>query len=206
MLKVVVGKRDVARAEHLFQKVMNYSSDKRQKIWLGWQGGDSREYVSWSKVLGIWWTTTRVTRRYWNAFGSEAPQWNSKHRHKIDCEINVPFSGFDFAVSGGFAEDEQGKLYLLHRGNIRGGRKGIGKTKFTQNFRGAWVDALEAGYPTRFALIGALDGPRFPRFAVPIDELSEGNIKRVLNEFVGQLSTEDPHPKPQRSSSRRIWT
>lgn len=135
---------------------------KKEKLLIGWQGGNTRDYISWSGSLGIWWTIRKLEDKYWNAFGSETPHWNSRYSHSIDCEVNVPFSGIDHSISGAFAKDENGELYLLHRGNIRGGKKGIGKIRFDQNFRGEWENGMEVDYPERFALVGMLSNPRFP--------------------------------------------
>ena len=162
MLRIITEKSEISRAQNEFRKAMNRVADKRHKVLIGWQGGNTRDYVSWSNSLGIWWTTSKIKNKFWNAFGSETPHWNSKYSHSIDCEINLPFSGIDYSISGAFAKDENGELYLLHRGNIRGGKKGIGKTRFIRNFTGEWEIALETEYPEKFALVGMLSNPRFP--------------------------------------------
>jgi hypothetical protein len=162
MLEIITEKAEISRAENTFRKTMNRVADKTEKVLIGWQGGNTRDYISWSNSLGIWWTTSRIENKFWNAFGSENPHWNSKYSHSIDCEINVPFSGIDYSISGAFAKDEDGRLYLLHRGNIRGGKKGIGKTRFVENFTGEWENAMEVEYPGIFALVGMLSSPRFP--------------------------------------------
>ncbi len=163
MLKILTEKVEISKAENAFRNAMNRVADKREKVLIGWQGGNTIDYISWSNSLGIWWATSRTRKKFWNAFGSEPPHWNSRYSHSIDCEINVPFSGIDYSVSGALAKDENGELYLLHRGNIRGGRKGIGKTRFVQNFTGEWENAMEVEYPEKFALVGMLSSPRFPK-------------------------------------------
>jgi len=32
-------------------------------------------------------------------------------------------------IAGAFASDDEGNIYLVHRGRIGGGKKGIGRTK-----------------------------------------------------------------------------
>ena len=49
----------------------------------------------------------------------------------ITVEVNFALQGADRRIAGLFALDEKtGNTILLHRGNIGGGRKGIGKTAF----------------------------------------------------------------------------
>jgi 5-methylcytosine-specific restriction protein A len=75
--------------------------------------------------LGIWLACDVIGKsRYWNAFGTRNPKQNKMV--PIGCEINFPLFGIDRRVSGGVAEDETGRLSLVHRGRIGGGRKGIG--------------------------------------------------------------------------------
>lgn len=116
----------------------------------------------WSEKLGIWWTTYSLHNRYENAFGVEEPKWNTGYGHSIPSVIDVPFHGINRRIGGVFAVDESNKLYLLHRGRIGGGRKGIGKTLFLANYRGKWVSVQDGDSVSRLALVAALDSERFP--------------------------------------------
>ena len=51
----------------------------------------------------------------------------------------------------------------MHRGEIGGGRKGIGKSLFVKNFRGEWERVLNGNRTSRLALIAALESKRFPQ-------------------------------------------
>ena len=74
----------------------------------------------------------------------------------IAAEINFPAAGLSRAVSGVFAEDGKGGLWVLHRGKIRGG-----KELFFRYFGGETVAADDGGREDRFALIGRLDDADF---------------------------------------------
>ncbi len=81
----------------------------------------------------------------------------------ITCEINFPVSGINRRVGGAFTSDEAGEIVVVHRGKIGGGRQGIGKTLFEDNYTGSWTDIVDGPYKSSAALIGALSSPRFPK-------------------------------------------
>jgi 5-methylcytosine-specific restriction enzyme A len=60
----------------------------------------------------------------------------SKSSLSITVEINPPLRGTNPRVGGIFALSDDGDLLLLHRGNIGGGRVGVGKNLFWQKFQG----------------------------------------------------------------------
>jgi hypothetical protein len=84
----------------------------------------------------------------------------------MTCEINFPVRGIDRRVGGALAKDNKGRIFVVHRGKIGGGKKGIGKSLFEGSFRGVW-DVMEDGdTKSDVALIGALYSPRFVRQVV----------------------------------------
>jgi len=74
----------------------------------------------------------------------------------IAAEINFPTEGLNRAVSGVFAEDSNGGVWVLHRGKIRGG-----KALFFRHYHGETVSADDGGKPDDFARIAALDDAAF---------------------------------------------
>jgi hypothetical protein len=112
--------------------------------------------------LDIWWITEDSGNRFWNAFGTGEPKWNTKsYSHSITCEINPPYEGIDRRIAGAFAKDPEGKLYLVHRGKLGGGRPGIGKALFTDEFMGTWEEVEDGTEFSKVALIASFDNPRF---------------------------------------------
>jgi hypothetical protein len=98
--------------------------------------------------------------RYWNAFGIELKRHGS---NSIVVEMNVPVRGINRSVSGLFAQDPTtGDRFLLHRGGVGGGRKGIGRNAFTDWYRAKPVEIDEGNSTFGTALlVTALDGPSF---------------------------------------------
>src|SRR5664280_3470300 len=79
----------------------------------------------------------------------------------ITSEINFPWSGIDRKTGASFAEDAWGNIFVIHRGKIGGGKKGIGKSLFEHNYRGVWSFMEDGDSITQIAVIGALNSSRF---------------------------------------------
>ena len=94
-------------------------------------------------------------KKCWNGFGIGQPAAGKKV--SIAAEINFPAEGLNRAVSGVFAEDGDGGVWVLHRGKIRGG-----KELFFRHFDGETLTADDGGKEETFALVGKLDGD-FPQ-------------------------------------------
>ena len=118
MLKVLDDKAEIQRAETLLLSKLNNRSDKQGIIDVGYQGESQQLNAHWSRQLNIWWITEDSGNRFWNAFGTGEPKWNSLSSHSITCEINPPYEGIDRRIAGIFAKDPDGKLPLLHRGKL----------------------------------------------------------------------------------------
>jgi hypothetical protein len=99
--------------------------------------------------------------RYWHAFGTGKPSESS--HVPITCEINFPVRGIDRRIGGAMAADRDGRIYVVHRGKIGGGKKGIGKSLFEDHYRGVWAIMEDGSVDTTVALIGELNSTRFVR-------------------------------------------
>jgi len=133
-----------------------------------------------------------VKSRYGHAFGVGKPSGTSPV--PITCEINFPPYGIDRRMGGALAYDRQDRIYVVHRGKIGGGKKGVGKALFEKLYRGVWADMEDGDAVTTVALVGALNSPRFVRqvaqFIRKIDR-----IKDVMSFRSPQLEItfDEPH-------------
>ena len=156
----------IEKAQTLFMNRMSSVVTKHGVIIVGYKGGSDKHEAYWSKDLGIWWMTEKAENRYWNAFGVDEPKWHTTESHSITCEINPPFKGINRRIAGAFAIDAVGRICLLHRGRIGGGKEGIGKTKFRNAYQDKWQQTENGNVVNEFALIGFLDDPHFPQQVV----------------------------------------
>lgn len=193
VLTVMVEENEIGKAQALFIDRMTDTASKHEIIMVGYKGESDQHEAFWSKELGIWWVSEKSENRYWNAFGTGQPRWHTKYSHSIVCEINPPFSGINRMISGAFAKDAEGKVYLLHRGRIGGGREGIGKTSFQDNYRGEWQEVVDGDLISDLALIASLDSPRFAQqVAFFVHE-----VERIKAKLTGSVKVTTPIQKAQ---------
>jgi hypothetical protein len=162
MLKVVENEPAVRKYQRRFVGALKAATAETIPVRLGHPGASEKATVSWSERLGIWFFSRKVAgTRYWNAFGVGRPE--SGTAIAITCEINFPLFGIDRRTGGAFAQNRAGQTFVVHRGKLGGGRRGIGKSLFEESYRGVWELMDDGGEATPVAVIGAIDSPRLAR-------------------------------------------
>ena len=160
MLKVITDQASIKKYARLFVKIFKPYIDETIKVKLGHQGASIPAKVLWSKKLGIWLFSHTVDDvRYWNTFGRGKPK--EAGILSTTAAINFPWQGIDRKTGGAFAKDAWGNIFVIHRGKIGGGRKGVGKSLFEHNYRGVWSFMEDGDSITQVAVIGALNSGRF---------------------------------------------
>ncbi|MGB5217668.1 MAG: hypothetical protein WBN66_05170 [Smithella sp.] len=160
MLKVVAAQKAIKKYAGLFNKKFKPFVDETIKIKLGHQGASFSARVLWSAELDIWKFSQAIKDvRYWNAFGIGKPGISGVL--SIASEINFPWAQIDRKTGGAFAEDHWGNVFVIHRGKIGGGKKGVGKSLFAQNYRGVWSLMEEGDAVSQVAVVGHLQSERF---------------------------------------------
>jgi hypothetical protein len=160
MLRVIADQPAIKRYAGQFNKKFKPFIDEEIKVKLGHQGAGFFAKVLWSKKLGIWKFSRAIKEvRYWNAFG--VGKQGTSSVLSIASEINFPWAQIDRKTGGAFAEDAWGNVFVIHRGKIGGGRKGVGKSLFEHNYRGVWSFMEDGDSISQVAVIGALNSPRF---------------------------------------------
>lgn len=160
MLKVIAEQRTIKKHTGQFNKKFKPFIDEEIKVKLGHQGASFPAKVSWLSSLGIWKFSRAVKEvRYWNAFGVAKP--GTSGVLSIASEINFPWDQIDRKTGGAFAQDSWDNIFVVHRGKIGGGRKGVGKSLFEQNYRGVWSFMEDGDSISQVAVIGNLASNRF---------------------------------------------
>ena len=153
--------------------------------------------ANWCDRLGIWFATRGLERdvatpKYWNGFGEMLPGKNATV--SITCEINFPKQGIRRQIEGAIARGEDGRLHIVHRGGIGGGRKGIGRHSFFTHFLGASVTAWDGDRECQAALVADLESSRMPaqlaHFVKDVQRIKDLVVQRNDRAHVNQkLST-----------------
>ncbi|MBA4421697.1 MAG: hypothetical protein C0390_01200 [Syntrophus sp. (in: bacteria)] len=162
MLKVVADESAIRRYQRQFVRSLKTAATDTIPVKLGHPGASEKAKVAWSERLGIWFFSRKIAgSRYWNGFGIGRPEGGGNVA--ITCEINFPLCGIDRRTGGVFVQDRSGRIFVVHRGKLGGGRKGIGKSLFENRYRGVWKTMDDDGEETTVAVIGVLQSPRFAR-------------------------------------------
>jgi hypothetical protein len=162
MLQIITDSNEINSCHGQLHKRLVKALTQRGMYSIGYQGGNFDDDVHYNADL--WFASFDITegnsKRHWNGFGTTLTQTGS---NSIIVEINIPLSGVNRRVSGLFAKDPTtGDVFLLHRGGVGGGRKGIGRDTFTNWYRGKWVEIDEGeGFVNSAILVTALNASTF---------------------------------------------
>ena len=171
MLKIVSDPDKLQKYQNQFiAQLNNTRTSVIPHCRISWRPDYIDAEVSWSSKLNLWWYSRLVSgskrhgsqpNRWWNVFGIDKPTPNQPLH--IDCEINPPTGGINRNIAGAFAEDENNRVFVVHRGNRwGGGRKGITKELFWNNYSGRSEIVNDGGRQTRVAIITELGNPSLP--------------------------------------------
>jgi hypothetical protein len=184
MLKVLEDESFIKKYRRQFVRSFKPFVDHKIQVHLGHPGGAFRAKVFWSSRLGIWMHHEKISgNRCGHAFGVGKP--TEKSTVPITCEISFPLHGIDRRMGGALAKDRQGRIFIVHRGKIGGGKKGVGKALFEKYYRGTWAVMEDGLAETPVALVGMLHSPRFVR-----------QVTQFVRK-VNQMKDETAHRSPQ---------
>ncbi|MGQ1947728.1 hypothetical protein ACT3CD_11580 [Geofilum sp. OHC36d9] len=161
MITVIEDRKQIAKFHERFQSRLNDFFTEKIDCIVGFPGGSFSDTVRYSNELNIWTSTEIINNKYWNGFGIGRPF--EGRGNSLNGEINFPITGINRSIAGAFAKQDSGEIIVLHRGKIGGGKKGIGKNFFINNYRGDFVSVIDGDRETEFCLIGELESNHFPR-------------------------------------------
>ncbi len=157
-MRVITQKKEIEGLhQKLMKKLENFASETIIAR-TGHKGNSFDKEVLYSRDLDIWWDMGGFSEgksgvRYWNAFGIGKPI--PKRIANIICEINYPEEGINKRVAANWVQD--GKDFLLvHSGKIGGGRRGVGKKGFIENYNGVFEEIDLDELPNEVTVIGSL--------------------------------------------------
>jgi hypothetical protein len=162
-LELVVDKKTTHRVMKAVREQLLAVATHRRRQKIGFHGGSETYTIHWCPPLKMWVLFNELDNRYWNSFGVARP--DPDRALQITVEVNPPLEGMDRKVGGAFARDPHtGDIYLVHRGRIGGGQKGIGADLFWSRFRGG-VRMREPGREetSRVVVVGKVGASEFAR-------------------------------------------
>ena len=160
MIRIISNRKEIEKYHNQFHSKLDEFFTEKVNCWVGYPSGSFEDTVKYSDKLNIWISSNEQPNRFWNGFGVGRPRENKNN--SLNGEINFPYENINRRIAGVFAVEENGNILVLHRGKIGGGKKGIGKHFFKDNFRGDFVNAIDGNRETEFCLIGELKSNHFP--------------------------------------------
>lgn len=174
MVTIIETKKELSKYQNTLKSNFEAHNPEYITVTVSSRGGSSETEVMYFKKQNIWVVFSQDHNRYWNAFGVGKPI--EGENLSIVCEINFPFDGLNRRIGGAFGK-ENGEVVLLHRGKIGGGRKGIGKNLFIENYRGKYLSVLDGDVENYIAIIGMLNSTKIiSQVAVFVHE-----VQRIKN-------------------------
>ena len=161
MTEIVTDDKLITKYQRQFIQQLKTTCREKIVCTLGYQGSSDELTVYYSEKFDFWFTAHENVNRYWNAFGFGRPQEGKSN--SITVEINPPYKGISRNIGGVFGHDKNGEVLVLHRGKIGGGRVGVGKQLFFDNYRDEPIIADDGGIENEFCLIGSLSSSHLPR-------------------------------------------
>ncbi len=161
MITVITDRQEILKLHGQFHKMLDKFLTVGVDCWVGYPSGTFNDIVMYSPQLNIWLSHGEHDNKFWNSFGIGEPV-EGKNNSLIG-EINFPKEGIYRRIAGVFGVEDNGNILVLHRGKIGGGKPGIGKNYFTDNFRGDFVKAIDGNKETEFCLVGELKSQHFPQ-------------------------------------------
>lgn len=184
MVTVIIDKKQILNLHRRLHKRLDSFLTEEIDCWVGYPSGSFEDKVRYSTELDIWISKQEHNNKFWNGFGVGRPIEGKNN--SLNGEINFPYEGNNRRIAGAFGVEDNGKILVLHRGKIGGGRPGIGKKYFTDNFRGDFIKVIDGDRETEFCLVGELNSKHFPRqVANFINE-----IYRIKNIENGEAATD----------------
>ncbi len=163
-LTPITDRAESRQAVEVLRARMSQGADLFPQHWVGWRGGSRQCDVHWHDQEGIWgiFEQPRKLNHFWICFGVENP--SGQPLLSITAEMNPPLSGINRRCAGAFLRDAQGQVYIAHDGNVRGGKKGVGKSAFLEFYQaGNWQTVYwPDGQESDMTVIGRIDGLHLP--------------------------------------------
>ena len=180
MLRAITNKRRIASIQDSFKKAMLHNLRKSCMLKFGYKGGNKTLKAHHDDKLWFASKFRSDANFYWNVYGLN-PKPRCSNNNTV--QINIPVKGINRLIGGLFAENKKAKkVYLMHRGRVGGGRKGIGKTAFVSWYKGRSLNVDERdGRSSKAFLVTSI---RDPDIANKIFEFVQkvAHFKRLHNE------------------------
>jgi hypothetical protein len=192
MVTVVDNFNELSNLQNRLTDIFKSNEPEYINALIGYQGGAEETLFLYFAKYDFWTAYMRGDVKHWNGFGIGRPKEGKVT--SITCEINFPYEGINRRIAGAFGK-EGDEVVILHRGKIGGGRKGIGKNLFFENYRGEFIQIGDGNIESSLALIGNLNSQNL------LGQISTfvHEVERIKNFDVNELQEIDDDDEVENS-------
>lgn len=159
MLRLVTERKKLVRARNMLASAIRVGAD-RSVLTLSTPGGQiPGAHIFYRDDLDIW---SHVATKLWNenryfcGFGSGRPNWQPA------IEINIPV-GRHMNCNGQVVENDDGDMFLAHKGGLGGGRYSVAAAPFADVIQGFEREEVRDGErQMRVFVLGRLEADHLP--------------------------------------------
>lgn len=169
MLTLVTDQKKInALYREFCQRLAELFPTKRPDVTIGHHGGATNSVVHTTSSGDFWTCASDIA---WNPFGI-GNTWS------MVVQVNFSSPNAKRRAIGVFAEDDDGQPVVLHRGNIGGGRPGIGKTLLMNHTDSPRESVFDGTKEVKMLVVGVLRSPLFAaqlkHFVLEVHRVKEG--------------------------------
>lgn len=113
---------------------------------------------------------------------------------EIDVQLNFPAGTYNRRMAGAFVSDENGDIFVAHRGKLTKGRAGLKKAKVFREFAARTIQAQDDNCTSTLILLTALDDPALADRLWEFAEEAREVATRIGAEKDGLEEDDDAHP------------
>lgn len=157
-MRLVEDAELITMYQSILEKKLFDIGSERIKCYVGYKGGSHEAEVVWSDKHGIWYYPRKLDKKYWNAFGVTKPKEGKGI--SITAEINFPLGELNRSMNSAFVGND-GKIFIVHRGRMGGGRIGVDQELFRSNYTGDWYEFFDGDKVSTGALVASLSSNDF---------------------------------------------
>ena len=213
MLKIVTDKDKILEFQETLDNLLKEKLADEGLFKIGFPSGSWDCTINFDK--NIWHHSYEISEsspRFWNGFGL-SNELEEKKSNNIVVEVNIPIVGVNKRVSGLFAiDDKTNNVFLMHRGKVGGGRKGIGKNSFLGWYSGVLESVFDDNEENKALLIGNIKSKDFiknlTQFIKKVAEFKSLTISGDIDEstylsneeLIKQIKDISKEDKPQKKN------
>lgn len=210
MLTILQDKDEIRSAQRKLSSFLIKQASRTILVKISYPAGRFDGTIHWLASHKMWFYTEKTRDKYFNFFQLRNDEPSPNQQVGITCEANVPIAGINRRNAGAFAKDERGNVFLVHRGKIGGGKKGVGKSLFVRQYLGKFLPAIDGARKSQVAIIGLVASQRFlPQVRAFIEEVEriKAFIAQKPQKRLAKLNrsfTEEPYKKSGYSLNRDV--